>query len=747
MIRIVRRASEDHRDGATSGGDDQLPEPPRRLAKVTVEPPADPPNTRRGEPAAGTGGVVDVDNSRPTRTEGVGDRALEPAEKRPTVPVDRPGGATVWAPPWDRPATRAPIIPRWLRDRQERRYAAEWLLRHARHVAAFHGTRAPVYAGRALGSAPRGAIRTITGASRWATGADVAPLLAAAVAAKDTKTYIRLVDTQRSAMAGRVAVLLVLAVAVIGGWWGIGLTGWSWVRGPLLFAAVLALGAVGRRRDKPLLDTAVVSPQAQRLTSDVVSKGLAATGLAGLAKPDAVHFVAPIVRDGPGWRAEVDLPDGVIATDVIDRREQLAGGLRRPLGCVWPEAVPTQHPGRLVVWVGDQDMARTKQPAWPLLKTGRVNIFKPWPFGTDVRARVKTLTLIYASGIVGAVPRMGKTFSVRLMLLAASLDPRVEIHAYDLKGTGDFSPLEPVVHRYRAGDDPDDIEYAVADLRELAADMRRRTKVIRELPRTLCPENKVTDDLADVKSYRLHPVLLMADECQRWFEHPEYGKEIESLCDDLVRRGPATGIMAFFATQRPDAKSIPKGISDNSVLRFCLKVVGHTANDMVLGTSAYKAGIRATMFARTDLGIGYLSGEGDDPSIVRTFYIDGPKAETVVARARALREAAGTITGHAAGETFDGDTGPDWSLLADVIAVMGEEKLHSDVLCERLAGRWNRYAGWKPEQLAAALKPLGVQTRQVHTMGTDGGLANRRGVHRSDLLKAAERAGDGGRGR
>ena len=58
--------------------------------------------------------------------------------------------------------------------------------------------------------------------------------------------------------------------------------------------------------------------------------------------------------------------------EVADRRDKLASGLGRPLGCVWPEANPEVHPGRLILWVGDQDMAKTRQPAWPLAKTGAV---------------------------------------------------------------------------------------------------------------------------------------------------------------------------------------------------------------------------------------------------------------------------------------------------------------------------------------------------------------------------------------
>ncbi|MGH3923531.1 MAG: hypothetical protein ACRDTT_11810 [Pseudonocardiaceae bacterium] len=39
----------------------------------------------------------------------------------------------------------------------------------------------------------------------------------------------------------------------------------------------------------------------------------------------------------------------------------------------------------------------------------------------------------------------------------------------------------------------------------------------------------------------LHPIVLGVDECQRWYEHPDHGAEIEAVVTDLVKRGPALG--------------------------------------------------------------------------------------------------------------------------------------------------------------------------------------------------------------
>jgi S-DNA-T family DNA segregation ATPase FtsK/SpoIIIE len=164
---------------------------------------------------------------------------------------------------------------------------------------------------------------------------------------------------------------------------------------------------------------------------------------------------------------------------------------------------------------------------------------------------------------------------------------------------------------------------------------------------------------------------------------------------------------------------------------------------MVLGTSAYKNGVRATMFARSDRGIGYLAGEGDDPQIVRSFYLDAPAAEAIVARARAARERAGTLSGHALGE--DPTTvAASVDLLGDILAVVpaDQPKAWNQTVVARLAElRPDHYGGWEAEQLTAALKPYGVSVGQVWGSDpTTGENANRRGITRAQVAEAAQRA-------
>jgi DNA segregation ATPase FtsK/SpoIIIE, S-DNA-T family len=102
---------------------------------------------------------------------------------------------------------------------------------------------------------------------------------------------------------------------------------------------------------------------------------------------------------------------------------------------VWPETDHKRHPGALNLYVADEDMTTAQQPPWPLGKRGAADMFKPQVFAYDPRGRTVTVLLMFASAIIGSVPRMGKTFLLRLLLLICALDVRAELHLYDLKGT------------------------------------------------------------------------------------------------------------------------------------------------------------------------------------------------------------------------------------------------------------------------------------------------------------------------
>jgi len=641
---------------------------------------------------------------------------------------------------------RRPIVAPWLRSRRDLAATVQRAAGHAGYATAYHGLRAPWYGVQLALMAPRGSARLVASTGRWVWDREAAPLRDYAVRTEDVEEYMRLARLR----GGRIRLrgLVTVAACVFGA----GFALWLYVMAPAflwVFAAggVLTLGYFGQQPDAPVIGPAVMRTELQKLTGTIVLRALDSIGNAKISAAvkkggdmNGMRFTSEITRDGPGYRADLDLPYGVVPEDVMEERQALASGLRRKLGCVWPSGDPDEHEGRLILWVGDKPMNETTKPPWPLLKEGEVDLFRSVVFGNDQRMRDIRVTLMFASIVIGSIPRMGKTFLLRLLLLIAALDPRAALYAFDFKGTGDLGPLEPVCHRYRSGEDDEDLLYVLHAMRELKEELRRRAKVIRSLPKSRCPESKVTPALASDKSLGLHPIVVGFDECQVPFEHEKYGAELESICTDIAKRGPALGIVGMFATQRPDAKSLPTGISANAILRFCLKVMGHTANDMVLGTGAYKAGVRATMFSRSDRGICWMSGEGDDPLIVASAFVDGPAAELVVARARQLREEYGNVTGHALGEGPSATVGMD--VLGDVLKVMrADEKA---VWCERLAGRLaelrpDTYGEWKGETVTGAVKPWGVKTDQVWGTDDEGEGKNRRGIKRADVVAAVTR--------
>jgi S-DNA-T family DNA segregation ATPase FtsK/SpoIIIE len=155
------------------------------------------------------------------------------------------------------------------------------------------------------------------------------------------------------------------------------------------------------------------------------------------------------------------------------------------------------------------------------------------------------------------------------------------------------------------------------------------------------------------------------------------------------------------------------------------------ANDMVLGTSAYKQGIRSTTFrAEVDAGLGYQIGAAAHAQVVRPYYLDLPAAERVGVRARALREAAGTLSGVALGQD---DATPQRDVLADVAeALGGATGLHWQALADRLAERFpERWAEATGDAVRAELGARGVPSVVVVMNGTRA-----RGCRAADVDKA-----------
>jgi S-DNA-T family DNA segregation ATPase FtsK/SpoIIIE len=634
---------------------------------------------------------------------------------------------------------RRPIVPAVLR-RGNLKPTVKNVTGRVAHKSAYHLARLPLwYLPLALFWSAAGVFKLAGRQITWWWVLEQHHLRQQAATDNDGIMWLRLHREAKVTRAWRGSVLLVevvfltvvvVALVFVAPWW---------VDVVLLLVVVVpTLAHFGRPDEHPIVTPAVVSAKYRKLTLELVRAAVMACRIPGVKDPSDVELVHDIAVDGPGQMAIVDLPGGIDAAEVIERRSKLASALRIPVDQVWPEPMPKAHPGRLALWVGYEPASEMRQPPWPLVKGDDkpTDVFKPFPFGTDPRLRKVDGALMYRNWLIGAMPGAGKTSALRLPLLFAALDPRVELRLFELKGTGDLDPLESLCTEFGSGADDDTAAAALDMLRDLFAECIRRGPIIKRMAKAgKAPDNKITPLLAAMPGLDLRPLVAAIDECQMLFAHSEYGKEAGELAEKIIKLGRALGIVLLLATQRPDAKSLPKGVSDNAGMRFCLRVMGHEANDMILGTGRHKQGIRATIFGDDDIGWGWLVGL-NKPEVVHTYYVNKPDADRVVARALRIRQAAGVLPADHEPQVRV----PAYNLLEDVAAVWpsGEDKMWSETVIALLSElRPEVYVGWTADQLAKALKPYGISTVQVWgTDPTTGEGANRRGIEYAHLRAA-----------
>lgn len=692
--------------------------------------------------------------------------AVDQATAAP-VPVDRPDTAAVGG-GWlaERQAYLAeapPVIPTWLRNAKEFGQAARWTTAYGAHITAFHTVRGPLYVARLVRRSPRGAWRLTVRWVRWLVDAEARPVEAKAAGDGDPEAWLALSrEHARRVRPRRITSGIVAGTATLTGTvaaytlpvWELGL-------GATLAAALL--GVAGRREDKPVITRYVHVHQLRPLDSTEVFEALEAIGIGtGKKGRGGVEFAAEIQRDGPGWRAEVDLPRGVEAVKVLEKRAALAAAMRRPISTVWPEADRAAHPGRLVLWVAQHDPAKAARKLWPLMHKGQADVFGPLPFGFDPRGNLVTITLMYSNLLVGGIPGSGKTSCALAIVLGVALDPTAELWIYELKGSGDLDAVKPVCHRYVSGDEDEDLEAALAGLRSGIAEYQRRAKFVKSLPAAAVPEGrKVTRALAEkYPEQQLGPRVIVIDEAQELFTHEDYKDEAAALCTRLIKKGRAYGVILIVLTQNPDATSLPTSISSSVGTRLCLAVMDWRANNNVLGTGAYDRGLRATDISVDEQGTGILA-RGREGTTVRAAFIRQTEAEKIGQRALALRTAAGTLSGQAVGQRV---VETDVTTIVDHLRAIwpdGAEAMHSHRLVEALARfRADLYGQWvatekpleamSPEEvrevqtarstaLSVALKSFKVPTRQIQIRECCGGA---KGVRYADLPEAAEDASE-----
>ena len=634
------------------------------------------------------------------------------------------------------------VLPPWLRSRRTATATLRWAARYAMRHLGFHFVRVPGYA---LGLAwwmLRGTGRALVAGFGWISArSEYRPVITAAREANRWDAVLELIAERRALARDRLTITAWLAFSAAAtttaGVLALGKTFAWWVAG------LAAVGAawLGRSRTTPVLPPGPVLPVQLELSVDMLTAALRA---AGLVKADATpQLVTPPLRDGNGWAVTLDLPrgGGKTAAYAIAKRDTLAAELgvdEIQVMMSRVRAVAGGHAGRLMIWVADDDPYIGPPRLSPLTGLDEFSVWEPIPFGRDARGRPITLVLIWQSMFFGGLPRRGKTFAQRLPSAAGVLDPHVRHYVADGKGGADWRPMRGVAHRLVIGAEDEAITAFLAMLDELITEMGRRFALLGGLPTTVCPEGKLTPEIS--RRYQLPVIFITIDELQEYLTAmtSTIREEAVDKLARLARRGSAAGLVLNAASQRPDADSVPARLREIITYRYCTQVVDRTSSDMVLGKGKAAQGADASILSEDHKGVGVLVTGPGSFEIVRCDYMDLPAFAKLCAHGRALRIAAGTLTGDAATDAVAAAEAAGVQIpavLADVLYAMhGVDRMHTTTLLARLTNMdEDAYAEFTPERLAEALERAGVRRtgRQVKVDGV-----NLAGYRRADLEAA-----------
>jgi len=510
-----------------------------------------------------------------------------------------------------------------------------------------------------------------------------------------------------------------------------GVTLWQfapwWVWPPLALVLLIVLAKAGKPPARRIVQPAMITPRFRVLNADVVLRAYAAAKLHAPDKEDQrVTFASPMRKDGEGSGVHVDLPYGKGLDDAVESKPQIASGLDVQVSQVFFTRDKTSH-RRHYLWVADRDPLAVPVGRTPLLgaiRTGRAtDIWKPAPLGLDERGQLVTVPLMWNSVLVGALPRQGKTFSARLLGLYAALDPYVKIDVFDASGKPDWRKFALVADSCGFGLTPTRDGKPPEILLNTLIRIREDVERLSGLPTDVCPEGKLTREIARDPRYRMPVRVVLLDEFQEYFELGDISKNIADLVVYLIRVAPGAGVILIDATQRPSGigsgGEVAKRFTafrDLHQIRFSLRTPEWRVSEMVLGAGALGEGVDSSKLLPEYKGVGILRGATDANPTVRCFLADHKDAEKILLAARGLRERAGTLSGMALGE----DVGvPARDVLGDVLVVFGAEAgLHWQVLAARLRAQLpERWEDATAESVSADVRAQGVPSVDVKMYG------------------------------
>lgn len=633
---------------------------------------------------------------------------------------------------------RRPIIPLNLRTLAGIKSTARRKTKSGAYLATWHGVRVPfVYLPLTAMWSVVGVFRLVKGQLGWWWVSESEYLRQQAATNNEPDVWSKLTREVRAIRLYRGLVLAaeLLAALIVYGLYDLIP---AWVVAAAVAVAVPLLAKAGLPAGRHIIGTAVVASGYRRLNSDIVLRAYYVAGLGHPDKPNMqIEFLSQLARDhrDTGSQVRIAVPHGKTFADVVKAKDALASGIDVTEYQVFLTR-DRDSIRRHTLFVADRNPLAIPAGRTPMLDCRQRDIWQPMLMGLDERSNKVLLQLLWNSILIGAQPRKGKTFTARLIALYAALDPWVKLFMADGKNSPDLRSFALVADRMVYGTTPtardgDPVERLLDMLRHIKRHISRVNEILSRLPTSICPEGKLTRELArDPRYPELRIWMLLVEEFHLYFEteDQEVNKEVAQLMSDILSGGPSAGVIVISSSQKPsgvgagDVSRLFNRFRDNHAVRFALKCGNDVVSRAVLGGDAYAEGYDASSLPIGDgsdggpdyRGIGYLYGASDRTPTVRTHLADAKDAEKILLAARAHRERLGLLTGEAAGDvTIEGELVDP---LADALAVIAT--IEANISWPRLAARLaeqmpDRYAGLTPDAISARIRGLGIKGKSV----------------------------------
>jgi hypothetical protein len=387
------------------------------------------------------------------------------------------------------------------------------------------------------------------------------------------------------------------------------------------------------------IGAAVVTPPnrlVEQLNEAVGEKGVTAADwrvTQGLRKVD--DYSDDIVLQTPGR---------ITTKQVVAALPRFASLMGRPQS--WITIAEHGAEGVVRITIANRDQWEETRD-WPLVEAERFSVWRPMPLAFAGTTTI-VVTLMFAGWLIAAVPRVGKTFSLRLLVLAWLLDPTTDVAVFDLKGGRDFLMCKPMCVAFGHGR-ADETIVALRDYLKwvLEVDGPVRKAAFNALTSDLVPAGQLTEAAVAADS-RLRPLLIAVDEMHWATTHEELGEEIVDLMSKIAKDLPYLGVELALASQRLDAKeTAPTKLRNVLSNRIGLKLHSSQDSAMILGDAANRLGFNASELPKVK-GLCILHGADDASSLdgylkAKTFLCDGLQAERVAARALSNRQRAEVV--------------------------------------------------------------------------------------------------------